>query len=679
MSRSPSVAEVAVPLPLRQTFTYRIPDEHREAVARGSQVRVPFGRREVEGFVVDLGASSEREKLKPLLEVAPGGPVFDEAMLRLTRWISEYYLAPWGEVLRAALPGGVRMRPERGRAARVPDPWSLPVSGLTREAFRPTEEQAEAIRTVHAALDERQYAAFLLFGVTGSGKTEVYLSAVDRVLSQGGTALVLVPEISLAVQIVGRFRAWFGDGVAVLHSALTARQRRQTWDRARAGELRVILGARSAIFVPLPNLRLVIVDEEHEGAYKQEEVPRYSARDVAVIRGTMSRATVILGSATPSLESMENARRGKYRLVRLRERIEGRARASVTVVDLRDAGRESRAPVLFSDTLRARLSETLAAGRQAILFLNRRGHSTFVQCRDCGHVFKCPRCDVTLTYHLERRYLRCHYCNHLERRVEACPSCNGLRFLYRGAGTQKVEEALKEEFPSARVLRLDADSTRRRGSHAELIGAFARGEADVLLGTQMVAKGFDFPSVTLVGVLYAESQLNLPDFRAGERTFQLLTQVAGRAGRGPSPGEVVLQTYIPDSVALAAALEQDYERFFAEESAERKDLAYPPFSRLVNVLFDGAKEGQVSAVAEAARDRLAAELEKAGARGTILGPAPMPLTRLKGRYRWHLTVKGDGGARLRAALNSFLTWAESEGPSRRAVRIGLDVDPMTML
>jgi primosomal protein N' (replication factor Y) len=680
MSRAGRIAEVAVPLPVPHTFTYLIPDEYRDAVGRGVQVRVPFGRREIEGFVVDVGAASERKGLKPILKVAPGGAVFDEKMLRLTHWISEYYLVPWGEVLRTALPGGVRHRPGRKLAARAArDPWDVPASGLPREAFHPTAEQTQAIGEILGALGKREYAGFLLFGVTGSGKTEVYLSAAERVLSEGGSALVLVPEISLATQIVGRFRAWFGDRAAVLHSGLTARQRRETWDRAHAGELRVILGARSAVFVPLTDLRLLIVDEEHEGAYKQEEVPRYHARDVAVIRATMERATVVLGSATPSLESMENARRGKYRLLQLSERIEGRMLAKVTVADLREEGKESRAPVLISDLLRRRMRETLDAGGQTILFLNRRGHSTFVQCRDCGHVYKCPQCDVTLTFHLERRFLRCHYCNHVERQVETCPSCRGRRFFYRGAGTQKIEEALREQFPEARVVRLDADTTRRRGSQADLIGAFARGEADILLGTQMVAKGFDFPRVTLVGVLFAEAQLNLPDFRAGERTFQLLTQVAGRAGRGPSPGEVIVQTYIPGSLALAAALEQDYERFFAEESAERRELSYPPFSRLVNVLLDGASESQVAAVAQVVRDRLDAELKKAGARGLILGPAPMPLTRLKGRYRWHLTLKGDGGTKMRSALKSLLEWAESEGPSRRSVRVGLDVDPVTML
>jgi primosomal protein N' (replication factor Y) len=680
MTRSALLAEVAVPLPVPHAFTYLVPDELRDAVVPGSQVRVPFGRREVEGFVVEIASAAPRADLKPLLKVAPGGPVFDAAMLDLTRWVADYYLAPWGEVLRAAIPGGVRHRPGRRRTPPARrDPWDIAPAGLARDAFRPTEEQRAALGEIEPALDAARYAAFLLFGVTGSGKTEVYLSAAARALEGGGAALILVPEISLTAQTVGRFRAWFGDTVAILHSGLTARQRRETWDRARAGGARVILGARSAVFVPLPKLRLVVVDEEHEGAYKQEETPRYHARDVAIVRANRARAVVLLGSATPSLESMENARRGKYRLLKLTERIEGRPRPPVTVVDLRDADRESRAPVLLSDTLSDRLRATLEAKRQAILFLNRRGHSPFVQCRDCGHIFKCPRCDVTLTFHSDRRLLRCHYCNHIGREVEECPGCRGSRFLYRGAGTQRVEEVLRETLPGARIVRLDADTTRRRGSQADLVGAFERGEADILLGTQMVAKGFDFPAVTLVGVLYAEAQLNLPDFRAGERTFQLLTQVAGRAGRGTDPGEVVIQTYLPDSLALSAAIAQDYERFFEEEAAERRELSYPPFSRLVNVLLDGRKEETVSAAAAKTREQLEAGLPRAGPPPTILGPAPMPLTRLKGRYRWHLTVKGDGGAKMREAIRATLEWASSEGPSRRTVRVTVDVDPVTML
>jgi primosomal protein N' (replication factor Y) len=680
MTRSALLAEVAVPLPVPHAFTYLVPDELRDAVVPGSQVRVPFGRREVEGFVVEIASAAPRADLKPLLKVAPGGPVFDAAMLDLTRWVADYYLAPWGEVLRAAIPGGVRHRPGRRRTPPARrDPWDIAPAGLARDAFRPTEEQRAALGEIEPALDAARYAAFLLFGVTGSGKTEVYLSAAARALEGGGAALILVPEISLTAQTVGRFRAWFGDTVAILHSGLTARQRRETWDRARAGGARVILGARSAVFVPLPKLRLVVVDEEHEGAYKQEETPRYHARDVAIVRANRARAVVLLGSATPSLESMENARRGKYRLLKLTERIEGRPRPPVTVVDLRDADRESRAPVLLSDTLSDRLRATLEAKRQAILFLNRRGHSPFVQCRDCGHIFKCPRCDVTLTFHSDRRLLRCHYCNHIGREVEECPGCRGSRFLYRGAGTQRVEEVLRETLPGARIVRLDADTTRRRGSQADLVGAFERGEADILLGTQMVAKGFDFPAVTLVGVLYAEAQLNLPDFRAGERTFQLLTQVAGRAGRGTDPGEVVIQTYLPDSLALSAAIAQDYERFFEEEAAERRELSYPPFSRLVNVLLDGRKEETVSAAAAKTREQLEAGLTRAGAPAPIRGAAPMPLTRLQGRYRWHLTVKGDGGAKMREAIRATLEWASSEGPSRRTVRVTVDVDPVTML
>ena len=662
-------AHVALPLPIRQPFVYRIPDELEAQVAPGVQVEVPFRGRARRGIVVEIAHQSSRSDTRSIAKVT-GPALFDPHLLAFTRWMADYYLAPWGEVLAAALPGGGEgLAGSRARRQAREDP--ILVAPLP-ERFTLTPEQRGAARAVQTAVAAGRFAPLLLQGVTASGKTEVYMRGAATAREHGGQTLVLVPEIALSAQLLREFRRRFARRVGVLHSYLGTGERRRNWELARRGALDVVVGARSAVFAPLPRLRLVIVDEEHEPAYKQSEQLRYHGRDAAVRRAQMLGIPVLLGSATPSLESLANAARGKYTRILLPQRVEGRPLPRVGVVDLRREG----ASAMLSEPLRAALALRLERREQSLLFLNRRGHSHHTQCRSCGHVPSCPDCDIALTLHVEPRVWRCHYCDHREAAQGRCPRCQGTLLRFSGAGTQRAERELKRAFPAARVLRLDTDVVRRQGSAAAIVTAFARGEADVLLGTQMIAKGFDFPEVTLVGVLDADVALHLPDFRAAERTFQLLVQVAGRSGRGRRPGEVLVQTCSPDHPAIAAASRNDHGTFMRAELALRKEADYPPYARLVTLLFTGSDEGRTEQAAGACADRIAAVAEERGA--TVLGPAPQALARLRGRHRWHLLIKAGSGGAAREVAACALEWAESEG-HLGGVRMQADVDPVEVL
>jgi primosomal protein N' (replication factor Y) len=661
-------AQVALALPLRQTFVYRIPDRLANQIASGVQVRVPFRGRPRRGIVVSVERESGREAVQDVAAAFPPA-LFDPHLLALTRWIADYYLAPWGEVLAAALPGGGEgLAGSRGRKRAVEDPV---LEAALPDRFRLTAEQRAATRSIERSVRSGGFTAWLLHGVTASGKTEVYLRAAAAAREAGGPSLVLVPEVALSSQLVREFRRRFGRRVGVLHSYLTVGERRRNWELARRGGLDVVVGARSAVFAPLPGLRLIVVDEEHESGYKQGNAPRYHGRDVAVRRAQMLGIPVVLGSATPSLESLANAAHGKYRRLDLPYRVDRRRLPRVRVVDAR---REAPAAML-SAPLRAALADRLRRREQAVLFLNRRGHSHHTQCRGCGFVPTCPHCDIALTLHLDPRTWRCHYCDHHQPGRAECPTCGGKLFRFSGAGTQRAERELAEFFPSARVLRLDTDVARQRRRPDEIVAAFARGDADVLLGTQMVAKGFDFPRVTLVGVLDADVALHLPDFRATERTFQLLVQVSGRAGRGRDPGEVVVQTCSPDHPAVAAAVTHDAEVFMRGELSDRREAGYPPFKRLATLLFTATREDQVERAAEACAKAIGREADSRGVE--VLGPAPQTLAKLRGRYRWHLLLKGQGSA-VRAVAAAGLVWADTkERPS--AVRVLADVDPIDVL
>jgi primosomal protein N' (replication factor Y) len=552
------------------------------------------------------------------------------------------------------------------------DPTAMAAGELTGAVFPPTltVQQQAALAAIVEAIAAGGFAPFLLHGVTGSGKTEIYLHAIAEVLALGKTAIVLVPEISLTPQLAARFRARFGDLVAVLHSGLSDRDRLGEWQRLHTGSARIALGARSAVFAPVANLGIVVVDEEHDGSFKQDDGVRYHGRDVALVRAQRAAAVCVLGSATPSLESFAAARAGRYRLLAMPDRATARPLPAVEILDLRTYQPDGEA--MLSAPLAQALAETLAAGDQAILFLNRRGFATFVLCRGCGHAFRCPHCSVSLTYHRTADRLLCHYCGFGQRVPDVCPKCQSRDTIERkGLGTEKVTAAVTERFPTARVARLDRDVAS--GSKIEgLLGRMARREIDILVGTQMVTKGHDFPGVTLVGVLCADTGLSLPDFRASERTFQLLTQVAGRAGRGDRAGRVLIQTYKPEVAAVACAARHDYQAFYESEITSRNDLGYPPEGRMVAVRIDGPDDGAVSATAERLA-QLALALAKGGS-VEVRGPVPAPLARLRGRSRWQIWLRAPDRTALRRVARGVATAEIAAG-----VRVSVDVDPVAAL
>lgn len=549
------------------------------------------------------------------------------------------------------------------------DPYA-DVASATPEQLRLTVHQEKALEEIQDSLAPPKFSSFLLHGVTGSGKTLVYIRAVERVLRSGLGALILVPEISLTPQTVRSFRSHFDDRVAVIHSALSEGERYDAWRDIREGRRTVVIGARSAVFAPVSNLGLIVVDEEHDGAYKQSEpAPRYNGRDVAVMRAKMANIPIILGSATPALESFHNVDTEKSHLLPLPERIDSRPLPDVILVDMR---KESGG--LFSGILREKLRDRLARNERVILLQNRRGYAPFVQCLDCGAGVQCPNCRVTLTYHAPGRRMVCHYCAFETPAPSACRACEGTNLRMSGVGTQRVEEALKAQFPELRLLRMDVDTTRRKGAHDRILESFRLGEADVLLGTQMVAKGLDFPGVTLVGVISADTGIHLPDFRAGERTFQLLTQVSGRAGRGRSPGEVVIQTHLPESEAVQCARKHDFHRFAELELEGRRSVLYPPFGRMALLLFKGRREQDVARTAGLCAEALR---EMALPRVDVMGPAQAPLARIRRSYRWQVVLKASSSRHLNVLAHRAM---REFGRNRRAaVTLDVDIDPVSML
>jgi primosomal protein N' (replication factor Y) (superfamily II helicase) len=587
----------------------------------------------------------------------------------------------------------VRGLVEKGYAETVDeevsrDPYAS-IESAPPPALLPTPAQAAVLERLVSGARSEAPGTFLLRGVTGSGKTLVYIELLREVVErQGRTAIVLVPEIALTPQTVGRFKAVFGDRVAVLHSALSEGERYDEWRALRAGEKRIVVGARSAVFAPLPDLGAIVVDEEHEGSYKQGEAPRYHAREVAVVRARAAGAVCLLGSATPSLESWKNAQEGKYTLLELPARVAGQPLPPILTVDLRAERKRQREAVtsstresagILSDVLVERVHDRLRRGEQTILLLNRRGYSAFVQCRDCGQVWHCPACNVSLTYHRRRGRLTCHYCMHEEPAPERCSACGSRDLGFRGVGTEQVERAVGEAFPAARLARMDVDTTTGKWAHHEILGRVERGEVDVLLGTQMIAKGLDFPNVTLVGVINADVGMNLPDFRATERTFQLLTQVAGRAGRGAKGGEVIVQTALPTHYAIACAAEHDFLAFAERELAERLSPSYPPHTRLLNIVISGLDEDATRSLAQTASDWLTELLARRSVTGVeIIGPAPCPIDRIRTRWRWHVLLRSDQGSTL-GTVGRYLAERFRVPSGRHDLRVALDRDPVALL
>ncbi len=737
----PRIARVTLELALRREFDYLVPPELAGQVEVGSRVRVPFGARQVMGCVTGLAGESAHPQLKNILQVVGGQAMVTPGVLRLARWMGEYYCCAPELALKAVLPDSVR-REQAGwkeqlfaRALPVSGPlpnlpkrqrevWHileerrelplrelLELAGTTAATVRRLEErglaaiaaqiterdphgsehflptqplalnaaQAAALARITAAIDAPgrppSTHTFLLHGVTGSGKTEVYLQALARALERGKGGIVLVPEISLTPQTVERFKARFAAGpnrtlVAVLHSHLSAGERHDEWHKIRQGRARVVVGARSAVFAPLDPLGLIIVDEEHEPTYKQAEAPRYHARDVAIMRGSLEGAAVVLGSATPSLESYHHCERGKYTLLELPARADDKRLPLVRVVDLRQTLRRGQVIPIFSPQLREAIAQRLERREQVILFLNRRGYSTSLQCPRCGFVAGCPNCSLSLTYHRQEQKLRCHICDHTTAAPALCPNCRNPDIRYSGLGTQKVEAALRTNFPDARVVRMDSDALQRKEDYRRILGDFRAGKIDVLLGTQMIAKGLHFPNVTLVGIVYADLTLHQADFRAGERTFQLLTQVAGRAGRGEIEGEVFVQTFTPFHPAIQFARRHDFKGYYSQELEARQPLKYPPFARIALLTLKGRNEDKVKLSAAYLRGELA------GAQRDlpdliIAGPAPAPLLRAECFYRYQIMLRA---ARM-APLSRRLARVAERLTLPEDVALTIDIDP----
>ncbi|NOS70629.1 MAG: primosomal protein N' [Verrucomicrobia bacterium] len=796
------IVRVSLEIALRKEFDYFVPPELSGLVDVGSRVQVPFGPRKVLGVVTAIAEESAHAKLKSIVKVIGAQTLVTPKVLKLARWIADYYCCAPETALKSVLPEAVRHEEAGWRerlfvralpvigefpklAKRQLEVWNIieerreillselvELAETTAATVRKLEDhglvtitneiserdpysreqilpsipielnpaQAEALVNIKTAMQRREdgrskmedgkarpssilhpprsvapkpseggsSSTFLLHGVTGSGKTEIYLQAIAYALEQGKGAIVLVPEISLTPQTVERFKARFSSGklqtlVAVLHSHLSSGERHDEWHKIRQGRARIVIGARSAVFAPVEPLGLIIVDEEHEHTYKQEEAPRYHARDVAIVRGQMEGAVVVLGSATPSLESYYNCKKGKYTLLSLPERVDNQKLPYVRVVDMRQAGRGGKGPPIFSNQLKEAITQRLEKGEQTILFLNRRGYSTSLECTKCGYVANCPNCSLALTFHRPEQKLRCHLCGFVDAVPSVCPEpkCKSPTIRYSGLGTQKVEDVLGKLFPQARVKRMDADVMKRKEDYRKVLGDFRTGKIDILIGTQMIAKGLHFPNVTLVGIIYADMALHQPDFRAGERTFQLLTQVSGRAGRGDVEGEVFVQAFTPFHPAIQYARRHDFVGFYEQEIEFREQLKYPPSSRVALLTLKGRNEEKVKFSAEHVRrelDKLAAskgrspepgvqspESKIAAAaktldtgRGTldlkISGPAPAPLLRAESFYRYQIMLRTRAMSRLSFALadiSARLTLPDD-------VTLTVDIDPVNL-
>ena len=810
----PAFVDVVLPMPVDRAFTYAVPEALQEGISPGMRVLAPVKKRIEMGFVVGVHESCEVAEPRAILDAPDLEPVFTDEMLRLCRWMADYYCCSWGEALQAAVPRGLRMRVKAKYALRlenagggrfserqkrivaalhargplsihqlakeagsqgleatlqtlikrevvrveasaakasvnihtvawaklchetIPDAAGIesmqrrapkqaavyldllhgvperPVSELyarhgataatlktledkgliareERELYRApdmdgdashatkfplNDEQQDAYDAITDAMESQRFESFLLRGITGSGKTEVYLQAMERLLELGRDAIILVPEISLTPQTVGRFKGRFKEDIAVLHSGLGAGERFDEWRRAQRGEVRIVVGARSAVFAPLKNLGAIVVDEEHDTSYKQGETPRYHARDVAVMRAKLNNAVCVLGSATPSIETYYNARSRKYTGLELSRRATDAALPKVQIIDMREESIAVSGEVVLSRHLEEAVRQRVAKKEQVILLLNRRGFSPYVLCPSCGWVAECEDCNVSMTYHQRGGVLKCHYCK-AQRGVPAvCDKCGFHPLLFLGQGTQKAEDYLMRSFPGARVQRMDADTTSEKGGHANILGRFAAGEIDILIGTQMIAKGHDYPGVTLVGVINGDTGLSLPDFRASEQTFQLLTQVAGRAGRGGLPGEVMIQTFRPKHFAIQCAAHHDYLAFAGKELDDRHKAGYPPYRRLANLMVESADpesaERATMHLFRVARHQIR-QLELRGV--DMLGPSPALVSRVMGKYRWNfgLLVRGSGPLNklVRAARDAF---EEDRPPGTYTIRVDLD-------
>ncbi|MGG1630510.1 primosomal protein N' [Rossellomorea sp. NRS-1567] len=642
---------------------YRVKAKGNKKTVRKLYLNVPEGDLEEVKNSLPPQASKQKQIIEYMSHSAPGGDGILAATL-----LEE--MATTSSTVKSLVNKGVLIE-------KNVEMYRDPFENRTFEKTSPlslTSQQDHAIRPILTTIDEDKHHTFLLYGVTGSGKTEIYLQSIQRVLQEGKEAIVLVPEISLTPQMVHRFKGRFGNDVAVLHSGLSVGEKYDEWRKIQRKEVKVVVGARSAVFAPFENIGIIIIDEEHETSYKQEENPRYHARDVAIYRGEYHQCPVILGSATPSLESFARASKGVYGLLTLDKRMNDGPLPSVDIVDMREELRKGNRS-MFSTELFEKLQDRMEKGEQTVLFLNRRGHSSFIMCRDCGFVLQCPNCDISLTYHRFSNGMKCHYCGYEEGVPTTCPECTSEHIRYFGTGTQKVEEELTKLIPDARIIRMDVDTTSRKGSHEKLLTAFGEGRADILLGTQMIAKGLDFPNITLVGVLSADTMLHLPDFRAAEKTFQLLTQVSGRAGRHTLPGEVVIQTYTPEHYSIELASHHDYNRFYQQEMMMRKMGSYPPFYYITMLTLSHEDLMKVVDIAEKMTNYIRSKLSETT---TILGPVASPIPRIKNRYRYQCLIKYKREPNLGTTLKTVLDQYQQQYASQ-GLTISIDVNPYMMM
>ncbi|MBI4402850.1 MAG: primosomal protein N' [Deltaproteobacteria bacterium] len=676
------IVDVAVPYRIHSTFHYLAEEEPNPGLQLGSLIEIELGKRTTHGFVLGFPkeTSIKSDKLKPVLKVLAEEPVFNESDLRFFRWIADYYCHPIGEVIEAAIPRHCWKISNRGRAkasrlieaADSQTAVGIPTTAVTAPEL--TEEQRNAVAKI---LEVAPGCTILLHGVTGSGKTEVYMAVVAECLRKNQGALILVPEISLTPQLLGRFSARFPRQVAVLHSDLTATERFVQWQRVKRGVARVVIGARSAIFAPVTNLGIVIVDEEQESSFKQEESVHYNARDLAVVRAQMEKAVAILGSATPSLESYANAKSSRYSYVTLKKRIHGRGMPSVTFVDMkeRDNLYSQKIPWL-SRLLVNKINEKISEGLQTALYLNRLGYAHFLFCSDCGHTWRCRDCDVALTYYRSPLSLKCHYCGAIRKPPQDCEECKGTSIETIGFGTEQVEKMLVQLFPTARIARMDRSVVKNRRALESLLNRIADKEIDILIGTQMIAKGHDFPGISLVGILMADASLNLPDFRSNERTFQIITQVSGRAGRAEHKGEVIIQSLNPAHPVLRAAAEMKAEQFYDSELQARSAFCFPPHTRVAVIRFQHRDAKKVEAFAYDAADFIRKAIVRANLRCDIQGPAEALLARVKKMYRWQCLLKAQSPKVLRYFLTLVIHRAQQ---LKSPVQMSVDVDPLNLL
>ena len=659
-------ADVAVCLPLARTFVYKLSGP----VAIGCRVVVPFRKKEEDGFVVSLRDDAPQGfEIQTVLKAVDDHPLIQHDVFKLCRWISDYYLAPFGQVLKAALPPGIT--PKHVARVAQPDVVKDRKVGSERSTLHLTTDQLNALFSIQ---ETHGFHTVLLHGVTGSGKTEVYLRAVEHYVNHGKTALILVPEIGLTPQLTERFSQRYPEMIAILHSSLTKRQRIDEWLRIRSGIAPIVIGTRSAVFAPLQNIGIIVVDEEHETTYKQEELPRYNGRDTAVMRAKLAGSAVVLGSATPSMESFRNAEAKKYLYVSMATRVEDRPLPQVEIVNMRDEYQAEGKQVIFSRRLLQTIAERLERREQTMVLLNRRGFAAFLLCRHCGFNFSCTACSVAMTYHKGINKLLCHYCGLAKRPPAKCAECNSEYIHFVGEGTERIEAELKEIYPDAQVGRIDRDTMRHIRDFDRVLGGFRNGDIDILVGTQMIAKGHDFPNVTLVGVIAADAALSLPDFRAAERTFQLLTQVAGRSGRGHRPGEVIIQSYFPDHYAFQLACNQRFEDFYARESRYRKVMFYPPFTSLAGIMVTDRDANTAVRLARQVGDFLDSVRTDSI---RILGPAAAPVEKLKKVFRQQLLIKSSSRPQLHEALRRLQAYLEEQKVS--AGKVIVDIDPVSLL